>query len=224
MQALLEHFVSRDAMNIAGIGPAFIKTLLDGELVKGPEDLYRLSRPRVMNTVSQKVFDAIEASKTRPIANAIYALGIPHVGRTVAAKLAKHFGSIDAIFGADWHAVAALTGYAVANAIHLFWNDPDESNMVGGLRNAGVQFAEAPQPTGDNLRGKVFVFTGKFTAINRKDATTKVESLGGAIVTSVTKKTTHLVVGAEPGSKLTKAKTLGTKIITEPQFQALIEA
>jgi DNA ligase (NAD+) len=231
---LLEHFVSRGAMDIDGIGEQLAYALMDRGLVRDGGDLYFLHEKRDdllgLERMGEKSVDkllrGIEASKDRPLARVLVALGIRHVGGEVASTIANHFGSIDAIMDASVADIVAIPGIGekIADSIREHFALDENRAVVEKLRRAGVNLREESGGAREGpLSGLSFVITGRLEGLSRDAAESLVKRCGGAASSSVTKKTNYLIVGAEPGSKLAKAEKLGTPILDEEQFLALLE-
>jgi len=229
---LLTHFVSRGGMDIEGIGEKLAAALLEKGLVKDVADLYSLRKEdlaaleRMGEKSAQNVLDAIERSKDRPLSRVIFALGIRHVGEETAELLASHFGSIDRLAQASKEELASIPsiGPKIADSIHAYFQQESNLQVIDKLRKAGVRLEEKPAERKEMpLSGQEFVLTGRLEAFPRSQAEARIKELGGSVGSSVTKKTTYLVVGADPGSKLEKARSLGTKLLTEEEFLRLLE-
>jgi len=228
---LLTHFVSRGAMDIEGIGEALAQTLIDARLAGDPGDLYTLQQQelegldRMGEKSARNVLQQIETSKQRPFANVLFALGIRHVGEETARLLASHFGSIDALATADERALQDVSsiGPRIAQSIEAFFQDERSRALVEKLRHAGVRLqGDAVRPKGP-LAGTRWVITGRMERFSRGEATARLEALGARVGSSVTRKTTAVVVGDEPGEKLSKAQRLKCLILDEAQFLALLD-
>jgi DNA ligase (NAD+) len=230
---LLEHFVSRGAMDIDGLGESIAYLLMERGFVQDGGDLYRLHERRgdllAIDRFGEKSVDrllaSIDESKTRPLARVIVALGIRHVGGEVASVLATHFGSIDALMdaGADQIVEIPGIGAVIAESVVEFFADADSRALVEKLRAAGVNIvAEKGAAREGPLSGLTFVVTGRLERLSRDAAETLIKQQGGAVASSVSKKTNYLVVGAEAGSKLEKAQKLGTALLDEDAFAALL--
>jgi DNA ligase (NAD+) len=230
---LLEHFVSRGAMDIDGIGESLAYVLMERGLVRDGGDLYFLHEKRDellgIERMGAKSVDnllaGIEASKRRPLARVLVALGIRHVGGEVATAIANHFGSMDAIMDASAEDIVAIAGIGekIADSVREHFSIDTNREVVEKLRRAGVNLREESGGAREGpLSGLSFVITGRLERVSRDAAESLVKSCGGAAASSVTKKTNYLVVGAEPGSKLAKAQKLGTQILDEDQFFALL--
>lgn len=230
---LLKHFVSRSAMDIQGIGESLSNALLAAELVHDAADLYYLKAEqlagleRMGEKSAQNLLKAIEESKGRPLAKLIFALGVRHVGEEVAKLLAGTFGSMDRLMNASFEEISAVEGIGpkIARSVVDYFTNERNRQVIEKLREAGLRFedrVEAPQ--GDfPLAGKSFVITGTLQGLSRLQAEERIRQLGGQVGSSVTRKTDYLVVGADPGSKLQRAQALGTQILTDAEFQAMLE-
>jgi DNA ligase (NAD+) len=228
----LFHFVSRDAMDIEGLGPAVVTALLAAGLVRDAADLYSLTKEQVLplermgEKSAQNLIEAIDKSRQAGLARLLFALGIRFVGVKAAAILARRFGDIDAIARATADDLTAIEeiGPKIAGSVVAWFADPANLALVARLRDAGVRLSEerpaedAPRP----LAGKTFVLTGTLAAMTRSEATARIEQLGGKVAGSVSKKTDYVVAGEEAGSKLTKARELGVAVLDEAGFEALL--
>jgi DNA ligase (NAD+) len=227
----LLHFAGRHAMNIDGLGDKLVDQLVDKGFVKDFAGLYKLDLKtlagleRMAEKSAQNLLDEIEASKKDSLARLIYALGIRFVGERTAQLLAEHFGSMDKLAEADIEELTkvAEVGPKVAEGVAEFISEPANRKLIEHLRAAGVNMKEerkAPRDT--KLAGKTFVFTGTLEHRSREEAEVLVVSHGGKAGSSVNKKTSYVVVGAEPGSKYDKAKSLGVPILDEAGFEKLL--
>ncbi len=228
---LLTHFVSRGGMDIDGVGEALAMALLKEGLVEDPGDVYFLTKEqlvgleRMADKSAQNVLDAIAASKNRPLSRVIFALGIRHVGSEMADVLAGHFGSLAALAGASVEELSAIptVGPKIAESVRAFFDDEVSQRLIEKLRRAGVRLeAEAAAAREGPLTGQSFVVTGTLSRWSRNEAEDLIKSLGGAVGSSVSKKTDCVVVGENPGSKLRKAQELGTRVLSEDEFVALL--
>jgi DNA ligase (NAD+) len=228
----LTHFVSRGAMDIEGLGESWCDVLLERGLVKDPADIYSLTKEQLVELErmgeksAENLLSAIEASKDRPLARLIFALGIRHVGSEMAALLAGHFGSIQALAQASIEELAAIptVGPRIAESVHQYFRDASNRRVIEKLRRAGVRMAEeaAPAPPEGPLAGLAFVITGTLASMPRSRAEELIGQLGGSASDSVTKKTDYLVVGESPGSKLQKAQKYGTRLLNEQELLDLL--
>ena len=229
----IEHFVSRGAMDIRGIGKSLSTTLYDKGLAKNVADLYYLKdkKEQLLNLdkIAEKsvsnMLNAIEKSKERPLARVIFALGIRHIGEETAEILANEFHSLKALQDASRERLMAIEtiGPKIADSIVAFFHQEENRRIIEKLRKAGVwPKSKAAPKEAQPLSGTEFVLTGTLESLSRKEAEEKIKALGGTTGSNVTKKTTYLVVGADPGSKLAKAQTLGTKILNEEEFLQLL--
>jgi DNA ligase (NAD+) len=227
----LEHFVSRGAMDIDGVGEQLCLTLMEQGLVKDAADFYVLTKEqlasleRMGDKSAQNVIDAIDVSRGRPLPRVLFALGIRHVGGETAALLAEHFGSIEALMDAGAEELEQVQGIGpiVARSVHDYFKDRSHRRLIERLRKGGVRMeAGAPPAREGPLAGETFVITGTLSAFPRSQAEALVRSLGGTASGSVTKSTGYLVVGENPGSKVEKAQKYGTKILNEDAFLKLL--
>jgi DNA ligase (NAD+) len=225
----LEHFVSRGAMEIDGIGEQLAHLLMARGFVRDGADLYRLHEKRddllAVDRLGAKSVDAIlaniEKSKSRSLARVLIALGIRHVGGEMATLLAEHFGSIDELMSATVEDIEEIPGVGrvIGESVVDFFSRDDNRDMVERLRDGGVNLTQQKSASADGpLSGLTFVVTGRLEEMSRTEAESLIKRHGGAIGSAVTKKTDYLVVGAEPGSKLARAQSLGTTILDEDAF------
>ncbi len=233
VQQRLEHFVSRGGMDIRGIGESISATLLKEGLVKDVADLYDLHNKydqlakleKMADKSVTNMFNAIEKSKDRPLSRVIFALGILHIGEEMAQILARHFGSVDKLADASGEELLSIptVGPKLADSIVAFFRQKENLDIIARLRKAGVRLEEEVVKLEElPLAGKEFVITGRLEASSRQEAEARIKALGGSTGSSVTRETTYLVVGADPGSKLARAQVLGTKLLTEEEFIRLL--
>ena len=229
----LLHFAGRHAMNIDGLGDKIVDQLVDRGLVKDFADLYKLkleplaALERMAEKSAQNLLDEIAASKKNGLARLIYALGIRFVGERTAQLLADHFGSMDKLAEASEEELVNVTevGPKVAEGILEFFSEPANRKLIERLRAAGVDMkSERQTPKDTKFAGKTFVFTGTLERRSREEAEAQVAAHGGKAGGSVSKKTSYVVVGADPGSKYDKAKALGVTILDEAGFEKLLAA
>jgi len=229
---LLTHFVSRGAMDIDGIGEKLAAALLKEGLVNNVADLYSLRQQdlidleRMGEKSVQNLLEAIDTSKERPLARVIFALGIRHVGSETAELLAGHFGSMDKLANASIDDLLKVptVGPKVAESTRAFFHQDANRRIIDELRRAGVRLEqERKAPSELPLAGREFVLTGRLEALPRGEAEARIRELGGSVGSSVTRKTTDVVAGAEPGSKLERARSLGTRLLSEDEFRHLLE-
>jgi DNA ligase (NAD+) len=223
----LIHFTSRNAMDIRGLSEARVAQLVDAGLVRTPADFYGLTAAQIVTLEgfaqrsAQQLAEAIDASKKQPLARLMFAFGIRHVGEEAARILARHFGSIDALLAATAEDIERVHGIgpAIAASVHEWFASPWAGALLGSLKNAGVNFVEPESvPAGSALRGSIVVITGTLPSLSRSDAEAVVESAGGKVSGSVSRKTTFVVAGTEAGSKLEKAKEFGVEVIDEAEL------
>ncbi len=234
-QQRIEHFVSRGAMDIRGIGESMSAILLREELVRDVADLYYLKDERQqlieLERMAEKSVDnlleAIEKSKGVSLARLIFALGIGHVGGEMAGVLAQNFSSIDELADASREELMSIpaVGPKIADSIIAFFRQKENKKIIQRLKDAGVNpKEEKAKPEELPLAGQEFVITGRLEAFSRQEAEARVKALGGTAKDNVTRQTAYLVVGADPGgSKLTRAQSLGTKQLTEEEFLRFLE-
>jgi DNA ligase (NAD+) len=231
-QQRIEHFASRGAMDIRGIGENISAMLYSLGLVKNAAGIYKLKDKKdalvEIEKMGEKSVDnmlqAIENSKARPLARLIFALGIRHVGEEMAEILAGEFHSIDGLAKASRERLMEVSaiGPKIADSITAFFREEDNKRIIQDLKEAGVKTAEtAAAPKDLPLSGQEFVVTGRLDSFTRQQAETKIKELGGAAKDNVTRKTDYVVYGADPGSKLTRAKELGIKTLNEQEFLEL---
>lgn len=228
----LIHFVSRDAMDIDGLGPALLEQLLNADLITSFSDLYRLKAEDVaqLERMGEKsaanLINAIEKSKSAEIYRLVYALGIRHIGEKAAKLLCGHFLSIEKLFEADKDEIAAIDGYGeiMAQSVYDYFRLEGTAHLIGQLKALGVQMKpmEKKETTGGFV-GKTFVLTGTLPTMSRKEASLLIEQNGGKTSSSVSKKTDFVLAGEDAGSKLTKAQSLGVRIISEAELLDMIE-
>jgi len=227
------HWASRRAMNIDGLGEALVDQLLEAKLVRTIPDLYALRLEdltrleRMGAKSSQNLLDQVEKSKTADLAAFLFALGIRHVGERTARDLAERFGGLDALSRASYEELTRVpdVGPKVAESIVFFFKQPENRELLHSLEKAGLKLSARKQAkaAGGPLSGMVFVFTGGLAGTTRPEAGRLVESLGGTVLDDVTKNTTHVVAGDNPGSKRTKARKLGLAILSEKDFLKLVK-
>jgi len=227
----IAHFVSRDAMDIEGLGSSIVDTLIEKGLVKSPADIYYLTVEDMKSlwqkgsTAAKKLHDAIRASKEQDLSRLIYALGIRQVGAKTGKVLASHFGSMDALMNASAEELTQVSdvGEITAGNISGWFAQAQSRELIERLRNAGVNFKSKRAVTDTRFAGKTFVLTGALTRFTREEATEKIELFGGKASGSVSKKTSYVVVGENAGSKERKARELGIPILSEEEFLEMIQ-
>ena len=226
----IAHFVSRDAMDIDGLGSAIVDALIEKSYLKSPADIYYLTPEEIGSlwqkgdTAAQKLLAAIEDSKSRDVSRLIYALGIRQVGVKTGKVLATAFGSLDALEQASVEALTEVpdVGEVTAGFIADWFAQPQSRHLLERLRQAGVNFRSLRQVGDQRFAGVTFVLTGALSRFTREEATEQIENLGGKVSGSVSKKTKFVVVGENAGSKERKARELGIQILTEDEFLDLI--
>ncbi len=234
VQGAIIHWARRDALDIEGLGEKWVKQLVEQGLVQSVADLYSLTEQdlepldRMGKRLAQKLVDAIAASKARPWASVLYALGLRHVGTVNAKTLAQHFPSAEAIAAAHVDQIEAVhtIGPEIAQSVALWFQVPANQTLIERLRQAGLQLAAAetefPAANAGPLTGKTLVLTGTLPTLTRPEATAIIEAAGGKVTSSISKATDYLVAGEKAGSKLTKAEGLGIAILSEADLLALV--
>ncbi len=232
-QAIL-HYAQRRAVEVEGLGDKLVEQLVDANVVRTLPDLYKLglsslaALDRMAEKSAQNIVEALEKSKHTTLPRFLFGLGIRHVGEATAKEFARHFGGLDAIMNASEEQLLQVpdVGPVVAQSVHTFFQQPHNREVVEQLRACGVHWEEGtpaitrPQP----LLGKTLVVTGTLPTLSRDEAKDLIESAGGKVAGSVSKKTHYVVAGAEAGSKLDKAQELGITVIDEAGLRALLEA
>ncbi|HWC95323.1 MAG TPA: NAD-dependent DNA ligase LigA [Candidatus Sulfopaludibacter sp.] len=226
------HFASRGVMNIDGIGEALVDQLVDHGLVSGVADLYDLTLEKLVglermgSKSAGNIIANIEKSKKNPLPRVLASLGIRFVGERTAVFLAEHFGSMERISAAELDELqdAEEVGPKVAESIFQFFREKHNQELIGRLRAAGLRFTyESTRPRGGPLRGLTFVLTGTLPNFGRDDMKKLIETSGGKVSGSISKKTDYLVAGDDAGSKLAKARELGVKVVNEEQLLELVK-
>jgi len=229
----IKHFASRRALDIQGLGDKLVEQLVDRDWVRTPADLFSLQQDqletleRMGEKSAQKLRTAIEASKHTSLPRFLYALGIRDVGEATALALAQHFADIAALRGAGPEEIQRVedVGPVVAASVADYFRDPENSSIVDRLLAAGLTWPEpAPVAERAELAGRIFVLTGTLETLTREQAQEAVVRLGGKVSGSVSKKTDYVVAGAEAGSKLKKAESLGVAVLDEAAFLKLLDA
>ena len=221
------HYASRGAMDVRGLGYERVRQLLDAGLIHDVADLYQIRSEQLveLDRFAQQSADqlvaAIEASKSRPLSSLLFGLGIRHVGQTVAVLLARRFRTMQALMQASEGTINDVPGVGptIARAVVAFFSEPRNVDLVGRLERSGLTFTEPGAAGGDGaLSGRTYVLTGTLPTLSRPEATALIESAGGRVAGSVSKKTDAVVAGEEAGSKLEKAKELGVEVIDEDEL------
>lgn len=226
----IAHFVSRDAMDIEGLGSAIVEALIEKNLIKSPADIYYLTLDDVKSLwksgskAAEKLLASIEKSKEQDVSRLIYALGIRQVGSKTAKVLASSFGTMDNLGAATIEELTAIpdVGGITAENIHNWFHQEQSRHLLDRLQNAGVNFESKRVVSDTRFAGKTFVLTGALSKFTREEATEKIELFGGKAAGSVSKKTSFVVVGENAGSKERKARELGIPILSEDDFLTLI--
>jgi DNA ligase (NAD+) len=228
----IEHFASRDAMNIDGLGEAIVRQLTSGNLVSTVADLYKLTRedlsalPGFKEKSADNLINAITASKENPLDRVIFALGIKGIGRQSAVLLCEKYGTVESIMAADVESLKSIDkfGDILAENVYDSMRTAFMVSLLEDLRNNGVKMEYARKARSDKLAGKTFVLTGTLPTMKREEAKELIESHGGKCAGSVSKKTDYVVAGEEAGSKLTKAQSLGVAVIDENELKKMADS
>ena len=225
------HFASKDAMDIDGMGPSVVKQLLDNNLISDVSDLYILKTSDLSKLEgfaelsANNIINAIEKSKSAGLDRLLFGLGIRNIGQKAAKSLAKQFGNIDNIINATFDEINQIEDYGETSsaAVIDYFNNFENISLINKLKSYGVSTEFSQDIKDDRFEGKIFVLSGGLDSLTRSEASAIIESYGGKISSSVSSKTSYLLLGDKPGSKLTKAKALGITILEEADFLRLIK-
>ena len=226
----LEHFASKDAMNIEGLGPQIIELLISAGLVRTAPDLYELkpeqlvSLERMGELSARNLTDAISRSKTAGLERLIYALGIRNIGEVAAAAMAARFGTLDGCIAATYDVLCSIEDFGdiTARCVLNFFSHPQNIELCRRLTAAGLVTESTAKKADDSLAGQTFVLTGTLPNMTRDEASALIKAHGGKVSGSVSKKTSYVVAGEEAGSKLTKARELGVAVIDEAALLSML--
>jgi DNA ligase (NAD+) len=229
----IKHFASRRAMDIDGLGDKLVDQILDKQLIKTVADLYHLTveqladLDRMGRKSARNLVDALEKSRHTSLPRFLYALGIREVGEVTAHTLAAHFRDLDKIKAADEEELQTVqdVGPSVAHHIHTFFRQHHNLEVIQALLGAGIHWDALPELPAEAelpLKGKTFVITGTLSSLSREEAKARLQALGGKVTGSVSKNTSYVIAGADPGSKLAKAQELGVEVLDEEGFLRLI--
>ncbi|CAI8041333.1 DNA ligase [Geodia barretti] len=236
---LLKHFVSKGAADIDGLGERWCGILIDQGMVSDVADLYRQEKDRLLklermgDKLATRIIDNIEASKNRPLARMLFALGITHVGSEVADLLSQNYLGVTELSNTTEEDLTEIEGIGpkIAESILAWFRAPANRRVIEKLRSSGVRMEQDTLPTtvvaasgAAPFAGMTFVVTGTLSAFSRSEAEGRIKGLGGKVTSSVTKKTSYVVVGESPGSKVANAEKLGTPILDEEGFLHLLES
>ena len=225
------HFVSRDAMDIDGLGPAFLEQLLNEKLVKSPADLYRLKTEdisafeRKAEKSANNLINSIQKSKDNELYRLVYALGIRNIGLKAAKLLCEHFLTVNDLMNAKAEDFESIDGFGsvMAQSLENYFSLESTKQLIAELKDLGLKMKPSEQKiSGGVFEGKTFVLTGTLPTMTRSEASKIIEQNGGKTSSSVSKKTSYVLAGEEAGSKLTKAQKLGIEVISEEQFLSMI--
>lgn len=223
------HFCSKDAMDIEGLGESVCELFVEKRLIKNTADIYSLTAEKITSLEgfrdksAQNIIDAIEKSKENDLSRLLFALGIRHIGQKAAKLLASRFKTIDAVANAGVEDILTIDGYGevMAQSVVEYFSLDGTKELIESLKKAGVNMTAEETSAGDKFSSMTFVLTGTLPTYSRKEATDIIEKLGGKVSSSVSKKTTFVLAGEDPGSKLTKAMSLGVTIISEEDFRKM---
>jgi DNA ligase (NAD+) len=229
----LRHFASRRALNIDGLGSQLIEQLVDTGIVNTPVDIFRLTMAQLVELErmgeksAAKLLAAIDKSKATTLDRFLYALGIPEVGEATSKALARHFVKLDELMAASEEQLEEVqdVGPVMARQIAVFFHEAHNREVIRDLKKIGLHWSEAEKPASSGrqpLKGKTFVLTGTLEGMTRDEAASRIEALGGKVTGTVTAKTSYLVAGASPGSKLAKAEKLGVEVVGEVAFSEFL--
>jgi len=227
----IAHFVSRDAMDIEGLGSSIVNALIEKDLLKSAADIYYIAFEEMKglwqkgDTAAKKLLQAIEDSKQQDLGKLIYALGIRQVGAKTGKALASHFGTLDRLMDASPEELTQVDdiGEVTAMSIYQWFSQPQSREMIERLRAAGVNFEIKRRQSDNRFAGMTFVLTGALTKFTREAASEQIENFGGKAAGSVSKNTTYVVVGENAGSKERKARELGIPILSEDEFILMLQ-
>lgn len=226
----LIHFVSKPAMDIEGLGETMIEKLVESGLISSAADIYKITKSDLLNLErmgeksSENIVNAIEKSKERPLDKVLFALGIPHVGEKASKLITGKFKSLENIINAEESEISEIEGIGgiIADSIKNYFLIPENLHLIEELKAFGLKMQAENKTKGDLFAGQTFVLTGTLEKYTRSEAKELIESLGGKVSGSVSKKTSYVLAGAEAGSKLSKAEDLGVKIMNENEFLELL--
>jgi DNA ligase (NAD+) len=237
LKGAIEHFASKTALNIDGLGEKTVAQLVDRGLVKNLADLYSLDKSQLLtldgfaDRSASLLLESIARSKQARFDRFLMGLGIRQVGQHIARVLAKHFGELPPLMAADRERLEQIyeIGPEIAGSLESYFQEERNRQVIAQLLEYGMQImplpdAAGPQPAGASvISGKIFVFTGGLQKYDREEAKRLVEELGGTVTASVSKKTSYVVAGSDPGSKLDQAKKLGVRVLSEEEFTDLLK-
>ena len=225
------HFASKSAMDIVGLGPAIIETLIENSLISSTADLYSLKPAQIENIEglgkksAQNLIESIEESKKKDLCALITALGIRHIGQKVSELICDKFPSMDEIISADYESICEIDGVGeeMAKSLTEFFSKEQSLSLIERLKDAGVNMTHQSKKQSNLFEGLTFVLTGTLPTYTRDEASQIIVSLGGKVSSSVSKKTSFVLAGEDAGSKLTKANDLGVSVINEAEFRKMAE-
>jgi len=229
----IKHFASRRTMDIDGLGSKLVEQMVDEHMIRHVDDLYRLNREQIARLErmgeksAENLLHAIEASRQTTLERFVYALGIREVGEATAVSLARHFGTLENIMQASEEELqnAPEVGPVVAKHVVTFFMQPHNKEVIAHLLDAGITWPDVAPDTGNKrLNGHTYVITGALSSFSRTEAKQKLEALGARVSSSVSAKTTAVIEGENPGSKLNKAQELGVSVLSEEDLLVLLRS
>ena len=228
----IAHFVSRDAMNIEGLGPKVIEQLVGENMLRSSADLYYLDAEKLMSLErfgkksASNLLWQIESSKGNDLSRLLYAFGIRHIGQKASKLIAKEFKSLDAIMEKSVEEIAQIPdiGIIMAESLVMWLKNPQSIHLISRLKEAGVNTEYLQTVKSNRFEGLIFVLTGTLGRHTRAEAAALIEENGGKVSSSVSKKTSYVVAGEDAGSKLDKANALGIPVLTESEFEEMLNA
>ena len=232
LQRGIEHFVSREAMDITGLGEVIVEELISRGLISNIADIYKLTFEDIASLkkngkkFAQNLIDAIEESKHRDLYRLVNALGVRHVGVKLAKSLCKTYDTMDKLMEASYESLCMKDeiGQIIAKSVYDFFREEQTIDLINRLKEYGVNMvAEKEEGTDDRFAGMTFVLTGTLEKYSREEASEIIEKFGGKTSGTVSKKTTYVLAGESAGSKLVKAQELGIRIITEQEFEEMVK-
>ena len=226
----LIHFVSKGAMDIEGLGETIINSMVENQIINSAVDIYKLKKEDILSMErmgeksSENLISAIEKSKSRGLDKFLFALGIRHVGQKAAKLLAQKFKTIDNIINSKNEEISLLDGIGqiIADSVSSYFSVPENLELIEKFKVCGIKMDFESNIKDRKFENKTFVLTGALSGYTRGEATEIIESLGGKVTSSVSKNTSYVLCGEDPGSKLEKANKLNVKVISEDEFLKMI--
>ena len=227
----LIHFSSKNAMDIDGLGESIITAMVNKKMIKSASDIYKLTKQdlldmeRMGEKSSKNILKSIENSKTRGLDKLLFGLGIRHVGQKAAKLISEKLENIDGIINASKEDISSIPGLGetVAESINLYFSLPQSIELIDDFKSLGISMYYKSNISNDKFKNMIFVLTGSLENYTRGEATEIIEKMGGKVTSSVSKNTSYVLVGDEPGSKVEKAQKLGVPLISEENFERMIK-